>query len=1547
MNNLSTFDGSNDIAIIGIVGRFPGAKNIDEFWQNLQNGVETISFFSDSELEVSEVHLSTLKERNYVKAGGVLENIELFDASFFGFNPRECEIMDPQHRLFLECAWEVLESTGYDPERYEGKIGVYAGVGINTYFLNNLTSNRSLIQSVSNMQIRIGNSSDFVPTLVSYKLNLKGTSVNVQTSCSSSLVAVHLACQTLLNGECDMTLVGGVSIVVPQKVGYFYQEGGIYSPDGHCKAFDYLSQGTVRGNGVGIVVLKRLADAISDGDYIHAIIKGSAVNNDGSSKVAYTAPSVNGQAEVITEALAMARVDPETVTYVEAHGTGTSLGDPIEIAALTQAFRTSTEAKNFCAIGSVKTNIGHLDAAAGIASLIKTVLMLKNKSLPPSLHFKQPNPKIDFVNSPFYVKSSLSPWKVDQHIRRAGVSSFGVGGTNAHVVLEEAPIIESSSKSRPWHLLVLSAKTISALETLTVNLTDHLKKHSDINLADIAYTYQVGRRTFPYRRMLVCHDINDAVNTLVTQDPKRVLTVFEERTHRSIAFMFPGQTAQYVNMALELYQLESVFREQVNFCAEYIKPHLDLDLRDIIFPNKEYIQEAAQQLNQTFITQPALFIIEYALARLWMSWGLHPEAMIGHSIGEYVAACIAGVFSLEDALTLVVVRGRLMQQLPHGAMLAVPLPEAKVRPLLGKQLSIAAFNAPSLCVVSGQTEVVEKLQDTLAEKGIVCRRLKTSHAFHSHMMEPIIKPFLEHLHKVKLKAPNIPFVSNISGTWIKTAEATDPNYWAQQLRQPVRFSEGITKLLNQSERILLEIGPGQMLSTLARQHQQGEQAVISSLRHPQEQQSDIEVLFKALGQLWLMGVQIDWSSFYTQEQRQRLPLPTYPFERQRYWIEPQQINNIDTFQFLSSKKPDIADWFYIPSWKRSAQPQTSKQRNLVDEKQWWLVFIDTFGLGAQIVKQLEQKNQNVITVTIGKQFTKLSENKYSINPEQSNEHDALIKELYELGKIPKVIVHLWSITANETVNSAVDFFEKCQNLGFYSLLFLTQALTKQRLIDAIQIRVLSNGICEVTGEEVLFPEKTTALGLCKVIPQEHPYITCQSIDVILPKSGSKQEEKLVNQIIAELYTEPFDLTIAYRRNHRWVQIFEAKRLEEPIDRTTRLRQRGIYLITGGLGNIGLLLAEYLARTVRAKLVLTGHSTFPERDEWQRWLETHDELDGVSRKIQKLQIIEELGAEVMVVSADIANQEQMQKVIAQAYERFGEIHGVIHAAGIVGENSLCSIQKIGRAECELHYQPKVRGLFVLEKVLQGKKLDFCVLQSSLSSILGGLGFSACAAANVFMDAFAHKHNQISTIPWISMNWDGWQFGKKEQNASVGATVVELAVTPEEGIEAFERALFSSLLNQIIISTGDLQTRINHWVKLDSLQNTEHSKRDSSSRHPRPNLPNVYVAPRNELEQTVANIWQELFNIKQIGIHDNFFDLGGHSLLGIQLASRLREIFQVELPLCHLFEMLTIAEISSEIERIKDTGSELREPSIVPLSREAHLVKLSTLMKDAGT
>ena len=1352
-NNTNQIEG---IAIVGMAGRFPGANNIAEYWRNLRDGVESITFFSDEELQKAGIEASRLSSPNFVKAKGAIENGDMFDAAFFGFTPREAEIMDPQHRLFMECVWTALEDAGYDPETYKGAIGLYGGEGMNSYLLLNLISNRDLLDSVGLLQASVQNRGDHLTTHVAYELNLKGPSLTIQTACSTSLVAVHTACQSLLNFECDMAVAGGVTITVPLKNGYTYLDGGIYSPDGHCRAFDERAQGTVQGDGVAVVALKRLSDALNDGDTIHAVIRGSAVNNDGSTKVGYTAPGVNGQAEVIAEAQAVSGVSPETITYVETHGTGTALGDPVEVEALTRAFRHGTDAKRFCAIGSVKTNIGHLDAAAGVSGLIKTVLALKHRQIPPSLNFENENPRIDFANSPFYVNAELSEWKTaNGEPRRAGVSSFGIGGTNAHVVLEEAPEPIASESKRAWALLPLAARTSSALDAATLNLHAYLKDNPELNVADVAHTLQVGRKKLNHRRVVVCRDLEDAVRALETLDARRVFTSLQEPRNRPVVFLFPGQGAQYVRMGLELYEAEPIFREHVDRCSEILEPHLGFDLRDVLYPADDAFEYAKTKLNQTFMTQPALFVTGYALAQQWLHWGVTPEAMIGHSIGEYVAACLAGVFSLEDALRLVAARGRLIQSVPSGSMLVVSLPEQKLRAMIESRsdLAIAAINSPSLCTLSGTHEAIDELETELQPQGLMLRRLQTSHAFHSPMMEPILAAFLDEASKVRLQAPAMPYLSNVTGKWITAAEATDPGYYARHIRQTVLFNHGISEIFSNPERLLLEVGPGNALTVLSRHHplRGAAQVVLSSLRRADEQEPDEASLLKTLGRMWLANVNVDWERLSSGEGRRRIPLPTYPFERQRYWIEPQAGY---AGRNPLRKDPELGNWFYTPSWRRST---TSMLDGKIEEKRRWLIFADECGVGDALKARFEVLGHEVIAVASGVGFKRIDDQRYVINPGARADYDALFKEIGAISDTAQTIVHLWNVTfagatsegemaagvtAGGRISAEAVGTDDVQARGFYSLLYLAQALGDQLLTltpgevnveEKLNICVVSNNLQEVTGEEELSPEKATLLGPCRVISQEYQNILCRSIDVELPEPGSARYQQLVDDLLAEVASESSDRVVGYRGRHRWVQAFEHIRLNVNDQTPVKLRDRGVYLITGGMGGMGLEFAHYLAKTVNARVVLVGRTPLAPDDE-------------------KIRAIEDAGGEVLLAAADVTNEEQMKSVVETARERFGEINGVVHAAGVPGAG-IIQIKTPAMAAKVL--APKVAGTRVLDRVLKNVSLDFFVMCSSRSSILGGFGNVDYCAANAYLDAFAHYKRANNGGSVVSINWDAWQ------------------------------------------------------------------------------------------------------------------------------------------------------------------------------------------------
>jgi amino acid adenylation domain-containing protein len=1333
-------------AVIGMSGRFPGAKNTDEFWDNLINGVESIPFFSTEELEASSgADLRLLHHPDYVKAKGIINDVEYFDASFFSYTPNEAEIMDPQLRILHECSWEALEDAGYDPDSYNGLIGVYIGNSTTHYWITlAYLNNKSVVDT--------GFLTNNYSTIISYKLNLCGPSVIVQTACSTSLVAIHLASRGLINHECDIALAGGVSIWLPEKDGYIYQEGMIYSKDGHCRTFDAKAAGTVFGNGAGIAVLKRLEDAIADGDNITAVIKGSGINNDGRRKVGLASPSVDGQAEIIRKVYRESGIDPESISYVEAHGTGTILGDPVELEALKLAFNTTK--RGYCRIGSVKTNVGHLNVASGIAGFIKTVLALKHRTIPPSLNFETPNPRIDFENSPFLVNTELTEWKNQQYPLRAGVSAFGIGGTNAHIILEEAPEIEPSAEkeSRPLKLIMLSASAKSALEKMAENLAHYLKKNPTINLADVAYTLQVGRKACKLRKMVLCSDIDDAVERLtasidaLSPETGKLHRVTSDEDDRSVVFMFSGQGAQYVNMGLELYKTEPVFRAAVDRCFDIIKPIIGYDIKEILYPGIGDRQDnSSEKINQTEITQPILFIFEYALARLLLRWGITPYAMIGHSIGEYVAACLSGVFSLEDAIKLVVLRGKLMQQMPTGSMLGVPMTEEALIPLLTNQVALAAVNTTANCVVSGPHEVIDSFEKQLKEKGHNCRRLHTSHAFHSTMMDPILDEFEQTVREVTLNKPLVPYISNVTGKWITVEEVTNPAYWVTHLRKTVRFADGLTGLLKESNAVFLEVGPGRTLSTFVRQHKDKKpgQLNLNLIRHPKENVSETYFLLSKIGRLWLNGKAIDWQGFYSEEKRHRISLPTYPFQRQRYWLEgnPFKISMQESPEEAPGKRPDVADWFYIPSWKSTVFPARKRETSqpAFTKPFNWVLFMDESAIGAQLEKALRAGGQDVVIVRSNGGFASVGNNEYTINPAEADDYHSLMAECCASRNIPNRVVHLWNLTGNGADRDS----------AFYSLLYLAQAIGKENLKDEIQLAVLTDRMQAVLGDDIRHPQTATVIGALQVIPKEYPNIRCRNIDIDMTAS-----EPGIAVLLKELSTSSRDTFIAFRDNYRWVRTFEPFPLEKPHEEVARLRQGGVYLVTGGLGGIGLVLAQFLAKTVNARLILTGRTALPPRREWDEWLNANakNKDNGICSKIQKVRQLEASGAEVLVFSADVSNRQQMQEVITHAEEKFGKMNGIIHSAG-VPDGGL--IQLRTREMSEQVFTPKIEGTLVLDALLKDTPLDFFMLCSSISAVTAPLGQVAYCAANAFLDNFAHYKTMKDNTFTISVNWDAWQ------------------------------------------------------------------------------------------------------------------------------------------------------------------------------------------------
>ncbi len=1508
------------IAVVGMSGRFPGASSIPELWRNLRDGVESISFFSEEELIAGGIDPALVRDPAYVRAKGVAEGVEMFEPAFFGFTPREAELMDPQHRVLLECAWEALEDAGVDPGRFPGRTAVYVGSGTSSYLLSNLLPNPEEMRRAGTLQVLILNDRDFAATRLSYKLDLRGPSAVVQTACSTGLMAVHMACQSLLAGEVDLAVAGGVSISSPLQDGYLYQEGSIASPDGHCRSFDAGAGGSVAGTGAGIVVLKRLADALEAGDPVHAVILGSAANNDGSAKVGFTAPSIEGQAEAIAEGLLMAGVEPDSIAYVEGHGSATALGDPIEVSALRQAFAQAGHGGGPVALGSIKSNVGHLNTAAGIAGLIRAVLALEHATIPPTVGFERPNPQVDF--GPFHVPAQATPWPEGSTPRRAAVSSFGLGGTNVHAVLEAAPEPEPSGPSRPWQLLTVSARTPTALEAQGSRLADRLAE-GDLKLADVAFTLQAGRKAFSQRRAVVCKDVAGAVAAL--REGRGVTGAFEG-SQRPAVFLFPGLGDHYVDMGRELYDSEPAFAAEVDRCAEILRTHLDADIREILFSagprmassdaekkidlramlRRGERSEGDLRLDRTEYAQPILFAVEYALARLLMAWGVQPQAMIGYSLGEYVAACLSGVLSLEDALALVAERAKLIQDLPGGAMLAVPLPESEVRPLLTGSLAVSATNGPYFCVVGGPEEAVAELEGRLKERGVTCLRLTTTHAFHTPMMRPAMDELTKLAGTVKAGAPRIPYISNVTGTWITAADLQDPGYWARHMAQPVRFAEGLTELLRDPDRAMVEVGPGGTLSALVRQHPDAGagRSAVTTLRRASEEGSDLALLLDALGRLWVAGVPFDPQGLYAGERRHRVRLPTYPFERQRYWIDPPKGGAAVQPQASTAAHPDLADWFWVPSWKLAPLAAAPA---IADGS--WLVFLDHGGLGERVAERLRREGRRVVTVAQGGAF-QADEDAVTIDPARRQDYDALVKHLGS--EPPGTVLHLWGITGAEPA------FDAAQTAGLLSLTFLEQALTALGGEAApVHLAVAADGLFDVADGDPVHPAKATVLGAVKVIHQESVRLTCAAIDV---RPG---EASLVERLLAEASLgaagEP---AVALRGRRRWVRSFERARLGE--EGTSRLVPGAAYLITDGVHGGGAGLAELLVRSLDARVALVVPPEFPPPERWDGWeglpaVPPGQDVIGAAVKRLSGLTAEERGR-LLLVRAQAGDLSEIRSL--------GPLQGVFHTAGAF-TGGLVQLKTPEALRAALDPTALGAEAWLAAFAAEPEPPAFVLLMSSTLAFTGGLGQLDIAAAGAYLDALARRRTADGgpftvAAHWDPYQWDGWLI------AAAGGLA---GMQPEElqkSLEAFGvpaarsgealRRLLAAPLPQVVVAARDLPLLIAEadatnaetlFAQMAPLHRGEKAQR--------PGLSTPYVEPRGEREARLATLWEELFGIAPVGVEDNFLELGGHSLLAIQMVTQIRTLFDADLPVTALFEAPTIAELSKQIGRAKGEES----------------------------
>ncbi len=1510
---------TNDIAIIGMAGRFPMADNVDEFWTRLVSSTDCITRFSREELEQMGVSQQALDDPNFVPAAGYIPDQDKFDAHFFEMNPREAANLDPQHRIALEIAWQTLEHAGYTPESVKGSVGVFAGVHMSTYFIFNLLKGDEATSAGDALDTQIGIDKDMFASRISYKLNLNGPSISLGTACSTSLVCIHLACQSLLNGESKMALAGGSHLTTPNCTGHIYHQGGYSSPDGYCRAFDARGQGTVGGAGTCFVLLKRLEDALADNDTVYAVIKGSAVNNDGSEKIGYTAPSIAGQTNIIAEAQAVAGVEPDSIRFIEAHGTATELGDPIEFTALTRAFRLGTDRKNYCGIGSVKTNIGHLGMAAGVASVVKAALALKHKVIPESLHFESPNPKLDIGNSPFYVVDKLERIEAGEYPARAGVSSLGIGGTNAHIILEEPPA-SASSASRPWQLLLLSAKTPAVLDRMTENLSGWMKNAADEKLADAAWTLQAGRKAFTFRRAFVLQDGKPPR----AADQVAVGRGFTGRAGdkpKKTVFMFPGGGTQHVDMARGLYLQEPVFREQFDACARLFQSRMGLNLAALLYPDAAHAEENAALLQKPKNFFVALFAVEFSLAKLWMSWGVQPDALIGHSLGEYTAACIAGVFSLEDAVSLICCRGALFEKIEKGGMLSVTLPADQVRELLIDGVSIAAVNDPGRCVVAGRYEPVQAFEKLLEQRQIEYRRLLIDTAGHSPMVEPILEEFGGFLATIRFSKPAIPFISNMSGNWADPAEIATAAYWKNHLRQTVRFADGVATLLKDDNAVFLEVGPGNALCSFVRSQlpAQSPAVLLNALRHVKEEKDDQCHLLETLGKLWLAGVAPDWSAFHAGEQRKRIPLPAYPFERKRYWVENRKAKaSVET-------RLAPADWLWQPTWR--LQELASDQRNrAADAGQPVLVFLDRRGYGEAAATVLRERGATVFTVAAGEGFAANGDAALRIDPASAADYRRLLQHMQSQGLLPASILHCWSlVTASED--------ETAQTASMLSLVYLAQALATCGHDDALSILALTRGRHAVLAGEQVDCMQALLDGPARVMPYEFPNLRFGALDID-PAGGA---DAIAGARICDELTQIADATtrvnggdtVAWRHGLRFVQDYARLATASAAPGDLPLRQNGVYVVTGGLGGVGMAHAQALL-PCRPRLALLQRAGLPAESEWQALLAEEGADALVQAQIRAVMDLRAAGAEVMLVQADVAEAASIEAALAQVRAAWdGRIHGLVHCAGY-GE--FVPLRETSRQVIEAVLAPKVRGTRNLLAALAADAPELVLLCSSMSVATTGYGLTGYIGACAYLDALAQAHMAAGGNPgsrYLAIDWDIWSTPQQSARAQNDPVLQQRlreakgAILPREGIEVIHRALRSGN-PRVVVATADLlELRRKNRQLADVLMGSDNDAAQGMEEgtagidadltlYERPSLSSEYVAPSTPEEKLLVGIWQDTLGIDRIGVHDNFFELGGESLLGVKIVVQAKKM-GLQIDPKQMFTTPTIAQIAQSAQR----------------------------------
>jgi len=1522
MEKLMDYREGMDVAIIGMVGRFPGAENIDEFYQNLKEGKNTVSYFTKEELIENGIPKEDIEKSNYIKAKGVIETAESFDNKFFGYTPSEAKVMDPQMRLMHECVWQALENAGYSPETFNRLIGVYVGGTPNPLWetLTFLDEENNVLNPFSKS---ILNDKDLMATRVSYKLNLKGPSMAFFTSCSTSLVAIHTAVQALLNGECDIAVAGGVSATYPNKQGYEYQEGMHLSPDGCCRSFDAKANGLVISDAIGLVVLKRVEDAVDAGDTIDALIIGSAINNDGNRKVGYTAPSVEGQEDVMRIAQSLAEIKPQDIAYIETHGSGTRLGDNIEIEALKRVFHKSECAK--LTIGTAKTNIGHTNSAAGAVGVIKTVLGLKHKEVFPHINFEMPHPELELEDSPFHIVTKLETLSNEGKPLIAGVSSFGVGGTNAHVILKEAPKLkEVKDFSNEEQIIVLSAQTVTALEAQKENLRVFLKKNKKYSIKDLAYTLQVGRTEFNHRCAFAADGIEKIVTILNDTNPRGVWQneVLEKPKY---VWMFAGQGKQYFNMGRELYDHEPYFREEINRCLELARSIGGINYKKYLYGDT---LEDTESIISTDIVQPMMFCFEYALAKFFMELDVPVNYLIGYSFGEITAACLAGVVELKDAIRMVVIRGKLMKQGVAGSMLSVPLPDAEVKNLINDNISIAIDNGET-CIVSGLKEDINEFQERLKNMKILSIPIKGEHVAHSFLLKDIADAFEEVMNGIQLSAPKIPIISCITGKILSNSEATDMKYWSSHMLRTIKFYNGIKDFKDKSKYVFLEFGPGRDLSNIVQRCRNQESTTIDLVRGNSSITSDMNMLMNRIACLWTLGTKFQWDKLHTSGKGKRIHLPTYPFERQAYPFH-KSIADIRSNKSVikTHRNSNMSEWFYVQYWKHSILEVDRKKTK--EQSLTWLVLSDSSTILKNIKEKLYQQGDVVIHIESGSEYKCIDNNHYVIDLNNSDDFYRVVSSLIAKKIIIDRVIDLFPVEEGllqellhiETCKNTQQI-EKAQLRGMYSIIRLLKAFVQEGMTNEMKLMIITDSMNSITGSEDINPNYATLVGLVKVINQEFVNIQCSNIDIEMKNLKEQEKIVLAEHLIREFNSRLGISEVAYRGKYRWVKGYENHPIEVENHRKYGIKQGGTYVIIGGFGKIGFEVAKYLMKTYSTQIAIITRSEIAESEQFAR--ENQISEKEIS-KVGKIEMLRKLG-NVIVEVADVANLSLMEEAFEHIEQKLGKVNGVIHVAGVTGIKTSKAVTELTLHDCMLQFNAKVFGLYVLEQVLADKEIDFCMLFSSLSPILGGLGYGAYAAASSFMDAFNYYHNLTSEQQWIDVNWETWLNEGFIDTAmyALGSYNAQMTLSVEEAMQVFERILAWVDFDKVVVSSGVLEQRLKRWINLESIEQVDKITNEMIQNFQmRPQLVNEYVAPSTKTEEILCETWNKILGMADIGVQDNFFELGGDSLKLLNTVGVIYKEFNVDIPVSEFFNNATIEYLAKRI----DCSTKIKKATIQP-------------------